>query len=114
MAKYGGNIYYPKCKGTNMSDKTKQGTAADVAKNSGLDPDNEDYYSTGATVTREFYKDVAEAHGADVPDDATKEEVADLAVEATGGDPNHTRTSTGGTETKETLRELDRTTSDND
>ena len=83
----------------------------DAAEKLGLDPA---HFSPGGAVTRELYEYLMEAIGADVPDDATKEEVADLAVEASGGDPNNTGTSTGGTETKETLRELDRATSDND
>jgi hypothetical protein len=97
-----------------MTDKTKHETARDVAEKSGLDPDNPDYVSEGGTVTKDFYRDVAEAHGADVPEDANKDEVADIAVEAVGGDPNNTRTSAGGTETKSTLNELDRATDDND
>jgi hypothetical protein len=95
-----------------MVEKTKHGLARAVAENSGLDPDNPDYYSEGGTNTKKLLVDIAEAHGADVPDDATKEQVADIAVEAAGGDPERTRTSTGGTETKETWKELDRATSD--
>jgi hypothetical protein len=78
----------------------------DAAEKLGLDPA---HFYTGGAVTRELYEAIKKMY-----DDATKEEVADLAVEASGGDPNNTGTSTGGTETKETLRELDRATSDND
>ena len=97
-----------------MTDKTKHETAGDVAEKSGLDRNNPDHYSEGGTVTKQFYTDVAEAHGADVPEDANKDEVADIAVEAVGGDSGRTGTSAGGTETKSTLNELDRATDDNE
>ncbi len=44
--------------------------------------------------------------GVEVPDDANKGEVARIAIDSVGGNPDLAVSSNGGTETKETLKEL--------
>lgn len=69
-------------------------------------PMGKKYRSEGGTKTKTLYAAVCEFMGVEVPDDANKGEVARIAIDSVGGNPDLAVSSNGGTETKETLKEL--------
>ena len=68
--------------------------------------DDNKYSSKGGTKTKDLYLAVCEFMSVYVPEKATKGEVARIAIESVGGNPNLAVSSRGGTETKATLKEL--------
>lgn len=68
--------------------------------------DDKKYSSKGGTKTKDLYLAVCEFMSANVPEKATKGEVARIAIDSVGGDPDLAVSSRGGTETKATLKEL--------
>ena len=88
------------------NEATKKNYERLIADHLGLDPEEALYHSKGGTVTRKFYADVAECYGCVVPTTANKAEAARLAIESVGGNPENAVSSTGGTETRLTLKEI--------
>lgn len=90
-----------------MVDKdTKKNYARLIAEHLGLDPEEPLYHSKGGTETKKFYIDIAYHFGVVIPSTANKAEAARLAIISVGGGPENAISSTGGTETKATLKEI--------
>jgi len=93
-----------------MSDeeRTKQKIAHDIIEKVGGDPDDEEYYSKGGTVTRKTYDLVNDVLETETDEEDTKHDAASKAIEESGGDPEDDEYySRGGTVTKKALKAID-------
>ena len=89
-------------------ERTKQEIAHDIIEKVGGDPDNEEYYSKGGTVTRKTYDLVNDVLGTETDEEDTKHDAASKAIEESGGDPEDDEYySRGGTVTKKALEAID-------
>tara|TARA_B100000767_G_scaffold153847_1_gene144673 strand:- start:1869 stop:2177 length:309 start_codon:yes stop_codon:yes gene_type:complete len=93
-----------------MSDdeRTKQAIAHEIIEKVGGDPDDEEFYSKGGTVTRKTYDLVNEVLETNTDEEDTKHDAASKAIEESGGDSEDEEFySRGGTVTKKALQAID-------